>query len=76
MAFDEELADRVHVLVLDEPGWSEKRMFGGLAFLINGNMAVSVSSQGGLLVHVDPKETDELLGRTRTSGRASCVAVR
>jgi TfoX/Sxy family transcriptional regulator of competence genes len=61
MAYDEALADRIRELVLTEPGLTEKRMFGGLAFLIGGNMAVSASSQGGLLLRVDPAETDALL---------------
>ena len=61
MAYDEELADRLRELVQAEPGVTEKRMFGGLAFLINGNMAVSASGQGGLLLRVDPAETDELV---------------
>jgi TfoX/Sxy family transcriptional regulator of competence genes len=61
MAYDEELADRLRELVQDENGVTEKRMFGGLAFLINGNMAVSASGQGGLLLRVDPAETEELV---------------
>jgi TfoX/Sxy family transcriptional regulator of competence genes len=61
MAYDEELANRIRELVLMEDGIAEKRMFGGLAFLINGNMSVSASGQGGLLVRVDPDETDALL---------------
>jgi TfoX/Sxy family transcriptional regulator of competence genes len=61
MAYDEELADRLRELVQGERGVTEKRMFGGLAFLINGNMAVSASSQGGLLLRVDPAETDTLV---------------
>lgn len=61
MAYDEELANRVREVVQDERGLTEKRMFGGLAFLINGNMAVSASSQGGLLLRVDPADTDSLL---------------
>jgi TfoX/Sxy family transcriptional regulator of competence genes len=61
MAYDEELADRLRELVQGENGVTEKRMFGGLAFLINGNMAVSASGQGGLLLRVDPAETDELV---------------
>jgi hypothetical protein len=61
MAFDQELADRLRQLVQAEEGLSEKRMFGGLAFLIHGNMAVSASGQGGLLVRVDPAETDALV---------------
>ena len=63
MAFDEELADRIRVLVAQERGITEKRMFGGLAFLVDGNMAVSASGQGGLLVRVDPDETERLVGR-------------
>jgi TfoX/Sxy family transcriptional regulator of competence genes len=61
MAYDEDLANRVRELLADEPGVTEKKMFGGLAFLIGGNMAVSASGQGGLLLHVDPEETDALL---------------
>jgi TfoX/Sxy family transcriptional regulator of competence genes len=63
MAFDEDLANRVRELVLMEQGVIEKRMFGGLAFLIDGNMSVSVSGQGGLLLRVDPEATDALLGK-------------
>ena len=66
MVFDEDLADRIRELVAGEPGLTEKRMFGGLAFLIGGNMAVSVSGQGGLLVRVDPGETRALLERANT----------
>jgi TfoX/Sxy family transcriptional regulator of competence genes len=62
VAYDEDLAHRIRALVGSEHGLSEQRMFGGLAFLINGNMAVSASGQGGLLLRVDPKETDALLG--------------
>jgi len=62
MTYDVALADRVRELLLGEAGLSEKRMFGGLAFLINGNMAVSASSKGGLLLRVDPDETDALVG--------------
>jgi TfoX/Sxy family transcriptional regulator of competence genes len=63
MAYDEDLANRIRELVLMEQGIVEKRMFGGLAFLIDGNMSVSVSGQGGLLLRVDPAETDVLLGK-------------
>lgn len=62
MAIDEELAARVRDLLADEPGVEEKRMFGGLAFLVNGNMAVGASGQGGLLVRVPPDDTESLLG--------------
>lgn len=61
MAYDDDLAQRVRTLVGDEPAVTEKRMFGGLAFLIGGNMAVAVSSQGGLMVRCDPAETERLL---------------
>ncbi len=61
MAYDEDLANRIREVVGHERGVTEKRMFGGLAFLVNGNMAVSASGQGGLLLRVDPAETDALL---------------
>ena len=61
MAYDEELANRVRELVQGEDGISEMRMFGGLAFLVNGNMAVSASGQGGLLLRVDPADTEAML---------------
>jgi TfoX/Sxy family transcriptional regulator of competence genes len=74
MAYDEQLADRVREVVQDEQGLTEKKMFGGLAFLINGNMAVSASSQGGLLLRVDPARTESLVsepevGRFEMRGR-------
>jgi TfoX/Sxy family transcriptional regulator of competence genes len=62
VAYDEALADRIRELVAGESGLSEKKMFGGLSFLVNGNMAVAASGQGGLLVRVDPAESDELIG--------------
>jgi TfoX/Sxy family transcriptional regulator of competence genes len=61
MAYDLELAERVRAVVRAEPGVTERRMFGGLAFLIHGNMAVSASGQGGLLLRVDPAETESLI---------------
>ncbi len=61
MAYDEELAERVRCLVGTEEGLTEKRMFGGLAFLIHGHMSVAASGQGGLLVRVDPDESDALI---------------
>jgi TfoX/Sxy family transcriptional regulator of competence genes len=57
VAYDEALAGRIRVLLAGEPDVTEKRMFGGLAFLIGGNMSVSVSGQGGLLLRCDPAET-------------------
>jgi len=67
MAYDEDLANRIRQLLGPERGIEEKRMFGGLAFLINGNMSVAVSSQGGLLVRVAPADTDKLLARAHVS---------
>ncbi|HEX6680298.1 MAG TPA: TfoX/Sxy family protein [Gaiellaceae bacterium] len=64
MAYDEELAGRIRELVGDEAALTEKKMFGGLAFLIGGNMAIAASGQGGLLVRVDPEESDELVATT------------
>jgi hypothetical protein len=64
MAYDEVLAARIRELVGDQPDLTEKKMFGGLAFLIGGNMAVAASGQGGVLVHVDPEESDELVATT------------
>jgi TfoX/Sxy family transcriptional regulator of competence genes len=63
VAYDEDLANRIRELVGAEQGLTEQRMFGGLAFLINGNMSVSASGQGGLLLRVDPDETDALLSK-------------
>jgi hypothetical protein len=60
VAYDEDLANRVRELVAAEADLTEKRMFGGLAFLIGGNMSVSVSGQGGLLLRCDPTETGAL----------------
>src|ERR671936_1162427 len=60
VAYDEALADRIRELVANERGIKEQKMFGGLAFLLNGNMSVAASGQGGLLVRVDPDESDAL----------------
>jgi TfoX/Sxy family transcriptional regulator of competence genes len=65
VAYDEELAGRIRALVAGEPNLIEKKMFGGLAFLVGGNMAVAASGQGGLLVRVDPAESDELVARSK-----------
>ena len=64
MAYDEELADRIRGLVSGEANVTEQKMFGGLAFLVNGNMAVAASGQGGILVRVDPAESAELVEST------------
>ena len=61
MAYDEQLAQRIREVVGGEPGLTEKKMFGGLAFLIAGNMSVAASGRGGLLLRVDPDETDALV---------------
>ncbi len=61
MAYDEELAERIRVAIGDHTGVTEQRMFGGLAFLVSGNMAVAASGQGGLLLRVDPGETEALV---------------
>ena len=63
MAYDEDLANRIRELIATEPDLTEKKMFGGLAFMIAGNMSVSASGQGGLLLHVAPEDTDTLLAR-------------
>jgi TfoX/Sxy family transcriptional regulator of competence genes len=64
VAYDEELAARIRELLAGESGLKEQKMFGGLAFLIGGNMAVAASGQGGLLVRVDPAESDTLTAST------------
>ena len=63
MAYDEDLANRIRELMTGEAGVTEKRMFGGLAFLVGGNMSVAASGQGGLMVRVDPEETDALVAK-------------
>jgi TfoX/Sxy family transcriptional regulator of competence genes len=67
VAYDEKLAERIRALVADEPDLTEQKMFGGLAFLIGGNMAVAASGQGGVLVRVDPAESDRLVATTGAS---------
>lgn len=64
MAYDEELADRIRELLDAESGLTETKMFGGLAFLIGGNMAVAASGQGGVLVRADPAQSDRLVATT------------
>jgi TfoX/Sxy family transcriptional regulator of competence genes len=64
MAYDEELAARIRDLVSGEADLTERKMFGGLAFLIGGNMSVAASGQGGLLVRVDPQRSDALVATT------------
>ena len=64
MAYDEELADRIRELIGSETGLTEQKMFGGLAFLVGGNMAISASGQGGVLVRVDPADSGKLVAST------------
>jgi hypothetical protein len=64
VAYDEELADRIRELIGAESDLTEQKMFGGLAFLIGGNMAIAASGQGGVLVRVDPARSDELVEKT------------
>ena len=64
MAYDKELASRIRELMADEPGLTEKKMFGGIGFMVGGNMAVGASGQGGILVRVDPDESAELVAST------------
>jgi TfoX/Sxy family transcriptional regulator of competence genes len=63
MAYDEDLADRIRELIGGDPDVTEQTMFGGLAFLVGGNMSVAASGQGGLMVRVDPEDTDALLAK-------------
>ena len=63
VAYDEELAQRIRGLVTDQTGLTEQKMFGGLAFLIGGNMAIAASGQGGLLVRADPDDSEALVAR-------------
>jgi TfoX/Sxy family transcriptional regulator of competence genes len=67
MTYDEDLANRIREIVGTERGVSEKRMFGGLAFLVNGNMSVSASGQGGILLRVDPAQTAKLASQAHAS---------
>ena len=75
MPYDRELARRIRALVADEPAIAEKTMFGGLAFLVGGNMAVAASGRGGLLVRVDPAETDALIAAPGC-GSSRCAVAR
>jgi hypothetical protein len=64
VAYDEELAVRIRELVGSEPDVVEKKMFGGLAFLIGGNMAVAASGQGGIVIRVSPEQSEDLVATT------------
>ena len=72
VAYDEDLANRIRALLGPEPGLTEKKMFGGLAFLLGGNMAVVASRHGGLMLRVDPEESDRLVA----TGPANLVEMR
>jgi TfoX/Sxy family transcriptional regulator of competence genes len=65
MAYDEELAERIRELIAGQSHLTEKKMFGGLAFLVGGNMAVAASGQGGLMVRVDPADSERLIRTTK-----------
>lgn len=67
MAYDEVLAARIREHIGPDPELTEKKMFGGLAFLIRGHMAISASGQGGVLVHVPPARSDDLVATTRAT---------
>jgi TfoX N-terminal domain len=64
MAYDQDLTDRIRELIGAEPGLTEKKMFGGLAYLLGGNMALAASGQGGILVRVDPAQSDIIVDTT------------
>ncbi len=64
MTYDRDLADRIRGLIGDDPELTEKKMFGGLAFLVSGNMAIAASSQGGAMIRVDPRLSEELVSTT------------
>ena len=70
VAYDEQLAARIRELISGKRRLTEQKMFGGLAFLIGGNMAIAASGQGGVLVRVDPATADDLVAST-----AATVAV-
>jgi TfoX/Sxy family transcriptional regulator of competence genes len=67
MAYDEDLANRIRELLAGEAAITEKKMFGGLAFLLHGNMSVAAAGHGGLLVRIDPADTDDCLAHPHTA---------
>jgi hypothetical protein len=67
VAYDEHLAERISEMLGAERGLSEKKMFGGLAFLLDGNLAIAASRHGGLLVRVDPAQADSLVRKTKAT---------
>ncbi len=64
MAYDEKLAQRIRERIGSDPEVTEMKMFGGLAFLVQGNMAIAASGEGGALVRVDPAQSDEIVAMT------------
>ncbi len=72
MAYDEDLANRIRAVLGPEPGLTEKKMFGGLAFLLGGNMAVVASHHGGVMLRIDPDESERLVA----TGPATLVEMR
>lgn len=62
MAYDEDLADRIREQIGGDPAVTEKKMFGGLAFLVRGHMAIAASGKGGIMVRVDPADSERALG--------------
>jgi hypothetical protein len=67
VTYNQQLAARLRDILTGEPGLSEQKMFGGLAFLVHGHLAVAASREGGLLLRADPERTEELLGEPHTS---------
>jgi hypothetical protein len=67
MAYDEELAERIRQLIGSDPELTDKKMFGGLAFLIRGNMAIAASGEGGAMVRVDPAQSNSLVTTTKAT---------
>ena len=67
MAYDQELAERIRRLIGSDPDLTQKKMFGGLAFLIRGNMAIAASGQGGAMVRVDPRQSAALVAGSAAS---------
>jgi TfoX/Sxy family transcriptional regulator of competence genes len=64
VAYDEALAQRIRELAAGTRALTEKKMFGGLAFLVRGNMAIAASGEGGILVRVDPDDSPALVAKT------------
>jgi TfoX/Sxy family transcriptional regulator of competence genes len=67
MSYDEDLANRLREILAGEEAVTERKMFGGLAFLLHGHMSVSASRQGGLLARIEPAQTDAALARPHTT---------